>query len=679
MRPIVLASVFSLLAACAPPPAPAPPLAPPPAASSSAAAAPMPPPPEPRKLDRSAYNRGAIRQNEPLYWVADQNKNGEVDPDEVVALQFFPTRRVWAKNGKFTEDFSELHRKITASLEGVAAGPEGDRIKLVSGELDNASPALVYNDFRKGNAEEQAFVRRMLEVAARIDDLYAIQTGAHALASKVPADTPSQSLFRRNWGITCLTPGFDKNPACTAIPGATQRVDVYPEELQKQEKFCEELEKNKGVKGLLDPFTVVRWGGSKPGEKPAEKLTAIPYSEAYKPQMKAVAEGLRAAASELKGDKEKALKTYLAAAAKSFESNDWLPADEAWSRMNAQNSSWYVRVGPDETYWEPCSHKAGFHLSFARINPASLRWQERLAPLRQEMEDRMAAHIGGPYKARKVSFHLPDFIDIVVNAGDDRSAVGATIGQSLPNWGKVAAQGRGRTVVMSNLYTDVDSLAVRRAKVTSLMSKETAGVYVDEQDPGLISTILHEAAHNLGPTHEHKVKGKKDSAAFGGDLASMLEELKAQSASLWYVAFLQKKGILDEKTARQVYVDSLIWAFNHIARGMWTANHQRKHYSQLAAIQVGILMDEKALVFDPEARAANGSDKGAYRLDFDKLPGAIERMMAQVGQIKSQQDKTAADALTDKYVDGLPEHHKRIAERCLRHPQPNFVYAVELP
>jgi hypothetical protein len=53
-------------------------------------------------------------------------------------------------------------------------------------------------------------------------------------------------------------------------------------------------------------------------------------------------------------------------------------------------------------------------------------------------------------------------------------------------------------------------------------------------------------------------------------------------------------------------------------------------------------------------------------------------MMKVVGGIKASTDKAAAEALSAKYVDGLPEHHARIAERCLRFPQPNFVYSVQL-
>ena len=48
-----------------------------------------------------------------------------------------------------------------------------------------------------------------------------------------------------------------------------------------------------------------------------------------------------------------------------------MPADEAWAKMTVDNSKWYVRVAPDETYWEPCAQKAGFHLTFARINQGS--------------------------------------------------------------------------------------------------------------------------------------------------------------------------------------------------------------------------------------------------------------------------------------------------------------------
>jgi hypothetical protein len=394
--------------------------------------------------------------------------------------------------------------------------------------------------------------------------------------------------------------------------------------------------------------------------------------------MGAIAEELGAAARDLSNPSETALKEYFAAAAESFTTNDWVGADEAWSKMNAENSKWYVRIGPDEVYWDPCNQKAGFHMTFARINSDSLAWQAKLVPVEDEMEKTLAARIGAPYAARSVRFHLPDFIDIVFNAGDDRSPLGATIGQSLPNWGPVSAQGRGRTVAMSNLYQDVDSRAIRRKQAESLLGRESVKAYADSPTPALLATILHEATHNLGPAHDYRFGGKTDAQAFGGQMSTMLEELKAQTGALYFVDFARAKGIISSELARQTYAGCIVWAFGHISRGMYTAEHKRKPYSQLAAIQVGFLMDEGVLAFDPAAVAANGTDKGAFTLQFEKFPAAAEKMMRRVGQIKAANDKAGAEALIKKYVDGTVVPQSLIAERELRFPRQSFVYSVDL-
>ena len=345
-------------------------------------------------------------------------------------------------------------------------------------------------------------------------------------------------------------------------------------------------------------------------------------------------------------------------------------------RSNSRNSKYYLRVAPDETYWEPCSQKAGFHVSFAFINTDSIALQDKLTPVQQDMEDTLAKLIGHPYVARKVTFHLPDFIDIIANAGDARDAIGATIGQSLPNWGPVANEGRGRTVAMNNLYADPDSLAVRHKKAESLFDDATMKFYADDSSAGLLSTVLHEATHNLGPSHEYTYLGKKDDDAFGGNLASMLEELKAQSGALFFLDVLGKKGLFTPAEVNRSYTDSMVWAVNHISRGMYTPTHQRKAYSQLACIQVGFLIGEKALIWDPKAKSAGG-EVGAFHIDYEKFPKAVEKLMKTVGNIKARGDKTLALDLAKKFVDGKVVPQGVIAERLLRFPQPNFVYAVD--
>ena len=171
-----------------------------------------------------------------------------------------------------------------------------------------------------------------------------------------------------------------------------------------------------------------------------------------------------------------------------------------------------------------------------------------------------------------MTFHLPDFIDIIVNAGDDRDPIGATIGQSLPNWGPVANEGRGRTVAMVNINTDPDSRVARKAQAESVLDAASAKLYPDSTEPGLLSTILHEATHNLGPAHEYKVNGKVDDEAFGGPIASMMEELKAQTGALFLLDFLRARSIISDEMAQQSFADSIVWAFGHISQGMYTGD-----------------------------------------------------------------------------------------------------------
>lgn len=665
MTPLrLLAALLALAAACATRQA-----SPPPASAARAA---------PAAADLQALNRAAVELALPLLWTGDADGDGAVDARELAVVWGLDARlrSHWVKGDALTPAFHAAWARVQAHAAAPAAAPgegaEAARQAALRRELSQSYFTAIETDLSSAPAADRAMVGHLLQAARVIERLYARQQGVLGMAERIPeGDTLSRAVFFLNQGPHCSAPATEKDPACSALwPAPPRRTGLYPAALQERPGFCDALHAAPGAAALTSPFTVVvEEGGA---------LRAVPYVEAWREDMAEVARLLRAAAAAASPD-EAALRTYLGAAANAFETGDWPTADEAWARMGVHDSRWYLRVAPDEVYHEPCSLKAGFHLTLARIDRSSLAWQRRLEPVKGAMEEALAALAGPPYRARAVAFHLPDFIEIVLNSGDSRAPRGATIGQSLPNWGAVANEGRGRTVAMTNLYQDPESKRVARARAESLFCPAVMARWADDQDTAVMGTVLHEAAHNLGPSHAYAVDGKTDDAIFGGPLASTLEELKAQTSALYLTDWLAARGVVDRALAERSHVANLAWTFGHVARGMYDAQGKIKPYSALAAIQLGALLDSGALAWRAEAAAANGADRGCLEVDHARLPAAIEALERRVLGVKARGDVADARALVAAYVDGegpFADFKRTVTERYNRHPVATFLYAV---
>lgn len=649
------------------------------------------------RIKRADFNRVAAELALPVFWVDDKDKNNILEPAELAVYWGLDPKLTRAElvgaDGAFTPRMLAIYDAI---VKESSAKPDSDpRRAAVRKELAQGRVTLVATDLTNAAPYEKAFVASVLRASSLIEQLYAKQQATTALAAKVPADDPaSKTLFWRSQGPKCEAPSTQDDPNCGALLAAdmpkTKISGMYPAvPLASNPKFCEDLQKKyKSAKksdfenaGLTDPFTVV---GESDNKK--ESLIARPFHEAWPAETSAIAKELESAALAL-GEKEPALKAYLVAAAKAFTTDEWWPADEAWAKMDAKSSRFYLRIAPDEVYDEPCSTKALFHVSFGLINQGSVKWQQKLDPLKVEMENELATLAGAPYKARPVEFKIPDFVDIAINAGDSRKAFGATIGQSLPNFGPVAngdgkkIKPHGRTVAMTNFYTDPDSIEASEEQASSLFCKDTMAKWTNDQESQLMGTVLHEAAHNLGPAHQYKANGKVDREAFGGPLASTLEELKAQTAALHFTEWLINKKQISRDDADKAHVRDIFWAFGHISRGMYGENHHPKNYSQLAAIQLGVLMKEGAISWKDAEPAENGKDKGCFSIDLPKMPGAIKKLMTTVARIKAKGDKPGAEVLIKEYVDVTGDRkklHDVITERITRAPKASFVYSVKL-
>ncbi len=572
------------------------------------------------------------------------------------------------------------NRKPSRPPSADPADPEQRRKAAVLAELAQGRPTVVVTDFTADAARRDGtveMVQHVLNAAATVERLYARQSGVVDTAARIPAtDTASRALFQRNQGPWCEAPKTENDVNCSALADHPTRTSgLYPLDLQTDKQFCDKLAARPDGAQLMAPFVTVQ-------RSAAGQLSAVPYHVAWAADMAAVATELDAAAKALTDPAENAFRAYLRAAAQAFRDGSWTKADETWAAMTVDNSRFYLRIGPDETYHEPCSQKAGFHVSFARIDQASRKWQKLLDPVKNDMEQALAALAGAPYKARKVAFHLPDFIEVVLNAGDSRSPFGATIGQSLPNWGPVASEGRGRTVAMVNIGTDPDSRTIWTEQAASLMCPQMYKQFSPDPEPQRMSTVLHEAAHNLGPAHEYAVEGKQDRQVFGGPLAATLEELKAQTAAMWLADWLVGKGLLTAAERDKSHISDLAWAMGHISNGMADAQGKPKPYSQLAAIQLGALQAAGAVTWRSSTVAANGQDGGCFEVDMAKMPIAVAGLMKRVAGIKARGDRAEADRLLAEFVvakGAWSDLRETIRSRWLRAPKASYVYAIVLP
>jgi hypothetical protein len=178
------------------------------------------------------------------------------------------------------------------------------------------------------------------------------------------------------------------------------------------------------------------------------------------------------------------------------------------------------------------------------------------------------------------------------------------------------------------------------------------------------------------------VDGRIDREAFGGPLASTLEELKAQTAALYFADWLAERKAIRREEADRAHLRDLVWMFGQIAAGMVGEEGQPRSYSQLAAIQLGHLARTGAVTWSAGETAANGKDAGCLAVAFDALPAAVRDLMAQVAGIKARGDRAGAESLVKDYVEAAGEQRRlldAISERMRRFPRASFVYEVRLP
>ncbi len=624
------------------------------------------------QLERTTFNARAAEAARPWFWIKDTNANGQLEARElaIVWTPEAPRSQIWIHDGKFTPQFEEDYAQLASAL----SPPTDERGRRVLEELRVGTPALVFTDFSTASPEDWTLVQKVSELARAVERVHMRQLGSAQYFERLPdLDPASRALFLRNHGPWCVASAAPGEATCGALAEMPAPASgLYPADLQQEQDFCRKLAAHADASRLLDRFHAVRRQG--------DKLVAVPYSEAFKPETTAVAHQLEALAEVIRNPRDEALRAYVLAAAEAFKTNDWNKADAAWIEMLDASPRWYLRVAPDESYFAPCGRKAMFELSLGLVDRRSRTWKKKLAIVRSKMERQLAQLAGPPYRERPVEFALPDFVSVVLNAADARVFSGAYVGQSLPLTGPLVAAGRQRTVAFSNLYDDHDSRALFGRTVQDYFCEDSIAYFSSDSRARIINTVLHDASRNLGPTSEYRVEGRTPPEIFGGLTATMMEELKAQSAAMYFIEWLRAKELIEPSEAREALAFTLVWSFTHISRGVFTQDGRRQLMGHVGAILLGFLMQGDAVVWLDDMPTAAGNDRGCFSLRFHRYSEAAKAMAKTIAEIKAQGDQAGAETVKKRFVDNGPRNlFKIIQERGRRQSRATFGYGFRGP
>ncbi|MEM7763963.1 MAG: Zn-dependent hydrolase [Pseudomonadota bacterium] len=352
-------------------------------------------------------------------------------------------------------------------------------------------------------------------------------------------------------------------------------------------------------------------------------LYAVPYHEAYAEELTAAANLLREAAT-LTDDADFA--NYLKLRAEAFLSGDYRASDLAW--MDSKTSLVDVVIGPIETYEDQLfGYRAAFE-AFVLVKDAE--WSERLAKFSAFLPAlQRDLPVGAAYKQEEPGTDSDlNAYDVVYYAGDS-NAGSKTIAINLPNDETVQLEKGTRRLQLKNAM---------RAKFDEILVPISDLLIAPEQrqfitfDAFFANTMFHEVAHGLGI--KNTIDGNSTVREALKDVASSIEEGKADVLGLYMINKLHEAGELGESDLRDNYVTFVASVFRSIRFGASSA------HGKANMLRFNYFVERGAIVRDAEQQV--------YRIDLEKMTEATDALARQLLVLQGDGDYDGALALTNE-------------------------------
>jgi hypothetical protein len=393
--------------------------------------------------------------------------------------------------------------------------------------------------------------------------------------------------------------------------------DFYPPDLIKEEFedwLAAHPEDEEAFRGC---YTAIRRDG--------DRLTAVPYSEAYAEFLEPAARLLEEAAQMTDNA---SLARFLVSRAAAFRSNDYFQSEMDW--LDVEDSLIDVTIGPYEVYEDRLlGYKAAFEAMIGVRDPEASEQLETLLQYLPELERSLPGSDQYTVGTRGASSPI-SVIDEVFSAGDARAG-GQPAAFLLPNDERVWRAKGSRKVMLRNVgeakfrscVVPVGARAIAEAQTSLLAFGSLYNV-----------VLMHELAHSMGPASITLPDGTQTTVSLAlKELMSPIEEAKADLAGMCCLVSLIDEGVLTDREKTCIsYVAS---EFASIRFGIDEA------HGRAALLELNFLLERGGLVYDPRS--------GRFHVDYDRMMEAIQDLTRWVLGLQAQGDYDDVQAFLGRY------------------------------
>ena len=457
--------------------------------------------------------------------------------------------------------------------------------------------------------EQKQMVALLIDAAQIMDDLFWRQSFGDDYEAWLDsiADDKTRRFAELNYGPWDALD--DDKPFMKGYGPKPLGAQFYPEDMSKEEFEAAYLP------GKADLYSFVR-------RDPEGGLVLVPYHVEYAAELKAAATLLREAAKLAESPD---FANYLKLRAAALISDDFQLSDSYW--MDVKDNEIDVVIGPIETYLDRLYGYRAAYEAYVLIK--DLEWSERLsrfAAFLPQLQEGLP--VPDPYKQESPGTDADlNAYDVVYYAGRSNSG-GKTIAINLPNDEQVQIEKGSRRLQLKNAM---------RAKYEKIL-EPIADVLIDEAqrehitfDAFFSNTMFHEVAHGLGI--KNTIDGTNTVQKAMLDLASSMEEGKADILGLYMISELHKAGELGDSDLRDFYVTFMAGIFRSIRFGAASA------HGKANMVRFNFFLDEGAFVRDAET--------GRYSVDFEGMQGAIASLSRLLLTLQGDGDYEGATKLTE--------------------------------